>query len=312
MLGGFWDAVSGKLADRFVAASAPALVFWFGGLLSWAYGHGGLHRLTEPPGWLNRQSTPSEIAVIIGVLVGVSASGVIVQRLTAPVLRFLEGYWPRWLAPLRRRLVARERYRAEEDANALQSLAAAVLPPADPKSATEEQLSTFARLDQRCRCRPSAPNRLQPTRIGNILRAAETWPRDKYGLDAVVVWPRLWLVLPDATRQELVAARASLDAAVAGAVWGVLFCAFTAWAPLALIIGLAVTTAAVTLWVPVRAAVFGDLVEASYDLFRTAVYQQLRWPLPNSPQQEHDQGERVSTYLWRGSDDPDPTFTPPP
>ena len=47
------------------------------------------------------------------------------------------------------------------------------------------------------------------------------------------------------------------------------------------------------------------------DLHRTALYQQLRWPLPTDPKQEHSQGEHLTSYLWRGSHDPDPTFTPP-
>jgi hypothetical protein len=131
-------------------------------------------------------------------------------------------------------------------------------------------------------------------------------------LDAVVIWPRLWLVLPDNTREELTASRAALDTSVAGFVWGVLFCVFAPWAPLALPIGLLVAAGAVTIWVPDRAAVFGDLVEAAYDLHRTALYQQLRWPLPTDPKEEHIQGERLTSYLWRGSENADPTFTSPP
>jgi hypothetical protein len=110
--------------------------------------------------------------------------------------------------------------------------------------ATADQLAAFARLDQRRR-RPNVASHYLPTRIGNILRAAETWPADKYGLDAVVVWPRLWLLLPDISRQELLAARAALDSAVAAVIWGLLFCVFTIWTPFAIPAGLAVAAAAV-------------------------------------------------------------------
>jgi hypothetical protein len=37
----------------------------------------------------------------------------------------------------------------------------------------------------------------------------------------------------------------------------------------------------------------------------------LRWPLPTNPKEEHLEGQRLTTYLWRGSDDPDPTFSSP-
>jgi hypothetical protein len=309
VLGKFWEGVGGKLADRWTAVSVPALVFWFGGLLAWAHSRGGLHHLTTLTSWLDRQTTPTQVAVLLGVLLGVAASGVIVQQLATPVLRLLEGYWPNWLSPLRRWLIARVQRRGAADDTAWQQLVSVILPPATP---TAEQLSAFARLDQRRRRRPNTANRYLPTRIGNILRAAETWPTDKYGLDAVIVWPRLWLVLPDSTRQELLAARAALDSAVAAAAWGLLFCVFTPWTALVLPIGVVVAAVAVTLWVPARAEVFGDLVEAAYDLHRIDLYQQLRWPPPTNPQMEHSHGNQLTTYLWRGSDDPSPVFTPPP
>jgi len=44
---------------------------------------------------------------------------------------------------------------------------------------------------------PAESDRHMPTKLGNILRAAELRSKDKYGLDAVICWPRLWLLLPD-------------------------------------------------------------------------------------------------------------------
>lgn len=306
----FWDAIAGKLADRWAAMAAPALVVWLGGLLAWAYHRGGLHQLTTVTNWLDRQTSVTQLTVVLTVLVGIAASGLLVSRLTTPMLRLLEGYWPSWLAWLRRPLLVHlEQQAAAEDA-AWQQLATDVLD--HPDTTTADQLAAFARLDQRRRRRPKAANRYLPTRIGNILRAAESWPADKYGLDAVAVWPRLWLLLPDSTRQELMAARAALDSAVGVAIWGLLFCGFAIWMPLAILIGLVVTAAAIRFWAPARAENFGDLLEAAFDLHRTTLYRQLRWPLPANPKQEHTHGEQLTSYLWRGSDDPDPSFTPPP
>jgi hypothetical protein len=308
VLGKFWEGIGGKLADRWATAAGPALVFWLGGLLAWAAHAGGLNQLSTLTSWLDRQTTVTQLAVLLAALLALLASGLIVDRLTFPVLRLLEGYWPRWLAPVRDRLVKRTQGRAEKEDSQWQQLADAT---ERPQSATPEQLTALARLDSRRRRRPNSPNRYLPTRIGNTLRAAETRPRDKYGLDGVVVWPRLWLLLPDTPRKELQAARAALDAAVAAAIWGLLFCAFTVWTPLVIPVGLAATAAAISLWVPARAETFADLLEAAYDLHRTALYQQLRWPLPANPKQEHNQGKQLTSYLWRGSDDADPTFTAP-
>ncbi len=307
MLDNFWDAVGGELARRWVTSSVPALVFWVGGFLAWTQARGGLGRLRTPADSLAHQPAAVQLTVVLVALLGVGASGVIVKRLVQPVLRILEGYWPSWLDPVRQRLVQRMSDRVNKEQLEWQQTAPEAMKPApDPDKAR-----IFQRLDRRQRRYPSSPGPLMPTRLGNILRAAETRPRDKYGLDTVVVWPCLWLILPDSVRQELNSARASLDAAVASSIWGLLFLLFTPWTVLAVPIGLAVTVFAVFFWLPSRAEVFGDLLEAAVDMNRVALYQQLRWPLPSDPRQERTEGERLTTYLWRGSDQSSPRFMPP-
>ena len=125
-----------------------------------------------------------------------AGSGIVVGELATPVLRLLEGYWPRWADPLRLRLSRRLAERAAAEAPAWQKAYERVQPPADP---TAEDLAVYARLERRRRRRPSSPGYFLPTPIGNILRAAERRPFDKYGLDAIVVWPRLWPALPETT-----------------------------------------------------------------------------------------------------------------
>jgi hypothetical protein len=307
VLTGFWQGIGGKLADRWMAVGTPALIFWFGGLLAFAYNRHGVSALTDR---LARWSAPVQVAILVAALLGVAASGVIVARLTPPCLRILEGYWWPVLDPVRELLARRARRKADDDEAAAQRLAPYVY---GERPATATQLLKFARLDHRRRMRPEEADRdrFMPTRIGNILRAAELRPKRKYGLDAIVVWPRLWLILPDSTRQELLAARSALDSAVAAAIWGVLFCAFSAWTLWCIPVGLGVAVAAVVGWVPARSEAFGDMLEAAYDTSRNALYQQLRWPLPKDPYRERSHGERLTRYLLRGPEEHDPTFKPP-
>jgi hypothetical protein len=68
-----------------------------------------------------------------------------------------------------------------------------------------------------------------PTRLGDILRAAEARPTNKYGLDTIVCWYALWLLLPAETETELVQARAALDKAAGTWLWGALFLVWTPW-----------------------------------------------------------------------------------
>ncbi|WP_018504722.1 hypothetical protein [Parafrankia discariae] len=311
MLAAFWQAVGGKLAERAAAVSIPALIFWLGGLAAWTLGQGGPHALSRPARWLDQQTAPTQLAVILMVLLAVSASGVIVSQAATPVLRLLEGYWPGWTEPVRRRLVHRAVTRAADDSAAWQTAYARVHPPATP---TSKEVADYTRLERRLRRRPSpaTPGYFLPTSIGNILRAAERRPLNKYGLDTVVLWPRLWPALPDNTRADILAARTALDSATCAVIWGVLFCAFAPFSVLAVPLGIAVTTVAIVLVIPARAQVFGDLLEAAYDQHRTLLYTQVRWPLPGNPREERENGQRLTAYLWRGSDDTIPVFTRPP
>jgi hypothetical protein len=304
----FWGSVSEKLADRWASVAVPALVFWLGGLLAWMIGYGGFRALKAPADWLAKQPTPTQLACILTILLGVAASGVVVTRLTLPVLRLMEGYWPRFLDAVRKPLVERASRRAESIKSEFQSVAGPVLGGNPPP--TQQQQDRFIELGRRWRRYPGA-DRYQPTRVGNTLRAGESRPAEKYGLDAVALWPHLWLLLPDSTRDELTAARSALDSAVGAFIWGVLFLVFTVWTPWAAVAGVVVAVTAYQFWVPNRAEVFADLVEAAFDLHRLALYRQLRWPLPENPKDERAKGRQLTAYLMRGASGTSPSFTPP-
>jgi hypothetical protein len=306
LLGKFWESVGGKFSDRLAAQSSPALVFWVSAVALWAMAGAGVSRLSEAGHWLDEQSVTVQIAALLGVLLVVAASTVVVDRLTTPMLRLMEGYWPRWGKPLRRFLVSRAQAKADADAKALQELWSRRLAG---ESLTGDDLDRLAVLEVRWHHTPSLLVRFMPTRVGNVLRAAETRPKDNYGLDAVIVWPRLWLVMPESTRQELGLARHSLDSSVAAVVWALAFCLFAPLSWWALIAGLAVATGALLWWVPARAVVFADLVDAAYDLHRGELYKQLRWPQPQTPWKEQQAGPALTNYLWRGSTAQNPRFT---
>jgi hypothetical protein len=327
MFGNFWGTVAGKMTDRWADIVAPALLFWAGGVLAWVF-HGSGWSAFTGSGWSrlsdeittrpNGQSVAvaAKLGVVLGALLIATISVIVVERLTLPVLRLLEGYWPSWLRGLteRRRRAAEKRKRADDDAwQQMQNRTEKQLEsPTQNAEPTAEERLRMAGLEHRRRHRPILDEELLPTRVGNILRASETRPDHRYGLGAVVIWPRLWLVLPDLAREELTTARGSLDESVAAVIWGLGFMAFTPLAWWAAPAGILAAAIAVKWWVPARAEVFADLVEGAYDLYRSALYQQLRWPLPANPAEEQHTGQELTRYLVRGSDKPKPEFTSPP
>jgi hypothetical protein len=297
VLGAFWDGVAGSLAGRWSSIGGPALVFWAGVGLVWAAGHGGWGAIGRQLGRLDGQKAGTQVAVLAAGLVVVAASALLVSRMTLPVLRLIEGYWPRPLSRLRELAVRRREARIEAWEAEWQSLATRL----DGPDASRPDAQLFVRLDERLHYVPGRASRRTPTRVGDALSAAEGTAFDRYGLDALKCWPALWAVLPEQHRADLVAARQAVDTTVAAMIWAGVFC-FTAvwvwWTPL---LGLAVLLMTYFVWLPQRVQTYADLIVATFDVHRVALYEALRWPQPARPVDERACGLAVTDFLWTGN-----------
>ena len=298
----FLESLGGKLAENWAAnLLTPAFVFWIGGLLAWVWRFG--RKSLED--WLKQQPESLLIAVMVSGLLIIAVSAFVVQRFDLFVLKFLEGYWPGWLYPLRRWMIRQQERNFKRKDERWQTLAK----KKDTPVITNEELEEYVTLDGQLMQFPSQPNRLMPTKLGNILRASESRPFDKYGLDAVICWPRLWLVLPDGVKKELQEARSNLNTAVRFWLWSLLFIVWIVWAWWAIPAGLLGAIFAYY-WAVDAASVYCSLLESAFDLYRLELYKSLRWPIPLNPKQEQELGQQLTTYLLRGSDRDRPIFTP--
>lgn len=299
MLTKFWEGVGSELAKRWLAyVLEPVLAFYGIGLLAWA--------AHTPDPWQKVDvfwsglEMPAQVAALVAGLLGLVASSAVVRWLQLPVLRLLEGYWPRRLAALRRWRVGRVRARLDKRKARYQRLRARV------REHGLESLPAGARQDYASLDReivlgyPPGDTQLMPTALGNRLRAAEEAPRQRYGLDTVVVWPHLWLLLPKEVQEALGEARAQLDGAVRLVMWGTLSLVWLVWAWWVVIPALVLILVAYLRAVDV-AEVYGALLRAAFDLHRLKLYEALRWPLPEtSGTAERAAGERLTMFLYRG------------
>ena len=288
----FIEGVGGKLAERWVATLlTPAFCFWAGGVGAWLYRF-GWSSLKER---LIQLSEANQIALIAGTLLIVAASGFAIQRFDLSILRLLEGYWPRWIKPLhwwRRGQIRRQIQHLSSIKEGLRALM--------QQNLTIEKIEEKALLEYQKRWLPSQPQYLMPTSLGNILRATERRPSEKYGLEAVVCWPRLWFLLPEHVRSDVQEARANLNTAARVWLWGILFSiVWTIFAWWALPIGLATAWFAYR-WSLEAARNYGELVDAAFDLYRQKLYEALRLPCPIDSEDEQAKGSLLTEYLWRG------------
>lgn len=344
MLTAFWSGLGGELAKQWAARIlTPAFVFWVGGLsLVWWNAHGSG---VDHHGWsaelqatahpIEQLPTIAQVVVIIGALVLLVGSALIADRLTLPLLKLLEGYWSR-PAALRMLLVRYRRWRRRRWAETVQALqqkqARGDLNLEEDRerkrlSATDElsesQRTRLGQLDERRRRFTAGDSAMlarglsflrtspledalgMPTRLGDILRAAERRPADHYGLDALVCWYRLWMILPDAVKTDISQSRLQVDQSVRGWLWGALFIFWAPWVWwVAVPIAIVVPLLSYNFSMLSAANLFGDLTETAFDLHRMQLYDALHLPRPTSPATERADGRRLTLLLWHGETDP--------
>jgi hypothetical protein len=350
MLTAFWSGLGEEFAKRWATrVLTPAFVFWAGGLvvLWWhahAQGvkaHGWAHELSTTTTWLRGLPGIAQAVLVVVGLILLAASAVIAERLTLPLLKLLEGYWPRPRF-VRNTLIAYRRWRRRRWAERVNELAISQLygglnpaeyrelrsleaaPPADTTQLrdlrrrqaagiTAQMTAELGRGRTYLHRSPARDELGMPTKLGDILRTAEYLPYNKYGLDAVICWYALWLLLPAEVKTELVQARTALDNAARGWLWGALFLVWTPWTWWAIPVGVLIPVLTYYIGILGAATVFGDLMVTAFDLHRFKLYDSLRLPRPASPALEREQdGPRVTNLLWGGLDEPDLKYVDPP
>jgi len=323
------DNFGSKFAEQWVATLlTPAFAFWLGGFAI----------VVQRWGWqplvvtFTSYPEPLQIALLVGSFCIIATSAFVVQRFDFATLRFLEGYGPLWLPPLRQWRIRyyrdrkdsldkkRQALREIEDQQNTRFLAlkhtittqgAAALSEVERQQYLQlnEQLlnprqqEDLIRRGQELRTLPTTNSEIMPTRLGNLLRASERRPSEKYGLDAIICWSRLWMLLPEAVKKDLQEARADLNTAVRAWLWSLLFCGWTLvggsiWTTWPLVIGLLSAWFAYN-WAIAAASTYGELIEAAFDLYRHLLYQSLRWNLPPDPAVEKRVGRELTQYLRR-------------
>jgi hypothetical protein len=292
----FLEGFGSKLAEQWIAnLLTPAFIFWGGGVLAFIDRHGWQAIATWFP---DAKLEPLQVGILAIVLIVILVSAVVVQRFDTEVLRGLEGYWYPGLRHVGRPILKHlTQHQIQRRANLWKHWKK--LSPNYTQLSAENR-AEYVRIERLLRQFPGREDDFLPTRLGNILRAAERRPYDRYGLDAIICWPRLWLLLPEGAKKELIEARSNLNNGVRLFTWSCLFLVWTLWSGWAIPAAIISASFAYS-WILDSAIVYGDLLESVFDLYRIALYQALRFPLPSNSAEEKAMGEQVTQYLWRGS-----------
>ncbi|MEU7067318.1 hypothetical protein [Streptomyces sp. NPDC046161] len=251
-MGGFLSALGQKLAERWLTLLAlPGALFLATTIAARTLGQAhalDLRRLTERiTQWAQNPTATTlagQIVLLSAVLAAAAVAGLAAQGLGALVQRIILAVdWRTWPRPLRqwthtrvtrrqaRWTAARDRYRQQLDADARTlALQQRRADPA-PRQAAHQALLRIA---------AEAPDR--PTWSGDRIHAVTVRLKRDHHLDLPVLWPHLWLILPEATRAEITGAEQALTRATTLAGWTLLYAPLTVWwwpaAPLVVVLSL--------------------------------------------------------------------------
>jgi hypothetical protein len=298
MLSKLWEKIGEGIVQRWLVTTyGPALLFFAGGVLAYAGGH-DIGCLVQA--WNGKTAVTQGAALIVTLFLVLFIAN-IVEDIQGWVIKLAEGYTPAFLDDLRVRLSRRWYAKIQKKMETLQSLVNA------PNQTDRIRKN---RLDAEIAHLPLDESHAMPTLLGNLLRASEDYPRVRYGLDAMVCWPRLYPLLSDTLRQSIDSARGKLNESARLLTWSILFWIWLVWSWWWALLSLPIA------WIAYRGmisavGVYGDLLRTAFDLHRFDLYQSLRWDLPPGPENEKIHGEELTVYLFRGFAPQDQLFKHP-
>ncbi|GIH23463.1 hypothetical protein Aph01nite_17730 [Acrocarpospora phusangensis] len=176
------------------------------------------------------RSAGGQALLLVAALAVAAIAGLAAQGLGSLLERIvLAADWRAWYGPLfwlADRRVARRRKRWQARAaiyhrlreDAALARARGGRPDSSPRRAAGHAMNRVA---------VEEPDR--PTWTGDRVHAVAVRLERDHQLDLAVVWPHLWLTLPDPVRAEITAARQSLARATTLGGWAILYALLTVW-----------------------------------------------------------------------------------
>lgn len=252
----------------------------------------------------DRLSAVVQGVTLLSGLVFVTFVAYLADNLHYTLMQLFEGNWSRITGLSHLRAWRIKHWQASYDY--LDALARTAATDTEWNEIVDEQLQFYPP--------PTQAGRLTPTKLGNILRAAELHALDRYGIDPAVIWPRLRpLLKPEAVAALEVKQRTirfMLLMTVLSFVFAVFWCPVLAlrterW-DLVLLCGWGGLLLA---WICYHNATesalgYGAQIKAIFDLYRNELLAALKLPVPEPGPAERLVWTRLTYFWYRNQDLP--------
>lgn len=283
------NEVTGYLDRRFVLSLLfPSIIFW-GGLVLVFTTPVGLERAISE--W-SLQNVTVQILVIIGIVAWLVFFASLLNNQLVWITRQYEGYWD-WV-PLgvgRRLRKIRTTYHQRMIEEADYQSTYYLYPPS-------KYSKEYAKY-------------VMPTRLGNILRNSELYSHARYGIDAVLFWPRLLAVVGEGYMKSLEESKSSMDfmlivsflsslfaiisgiaLLVIGSSWWLFLVGFLGGLALAITAYLSALRSAVS---------YGELIKGAFDIYKGDLLSKMGYAKPASLEEERHLWKSIGEFMYRNA-----------
>jgi hypothetical protein len=289
VLGSLFQSFTDALGKRFFLTTWLPSLLLVGAILAEVVAAAGVPRTIA---WVESFPVIAQAAGVALILLVVTFVASLVSVNTTNLLQLCEGYWGSGWVHRRFGCPRRAYYQA-------------VIAKLSDSNSDADYAKIYKRFPPK-----DYLNQAMPTRVGNILISSELYPKARYGIDAVLVWPRLYQAAPDTFRNVLAAARSDMDQMVSLMTGGLAFAAIgtvTAlvllpWyaAPLCFVAGIVLAILSyhglVSACVP-----YAETVRTGFDVYRNSLLTAVGWNAAPSLAAERYQWTQIGNLWFRGS-----------
>ena len=300
MLGSFIDKLSSLFDQRFI------VIYWgptFIGLGLATLLAGILIGPASAFSWWIGLNTPQQVLLGVVILLIITVLAFLLGTVTIPIVRLYEGYWPEgWLTRWAR---GRQKQKLQHLSEKLKDL------DFKPTLTPNEKRAYLSCKNDRYHYFPLDDTLLKPTRLGNVLVAAEEYPRQLYEMDAVLWWPRMAALMPDTFRTQVDNALTPMLAPLNLSIIFILLALLAAVGEIVVLIIhwnwwlLLITffSSLLLSWICYIAAVeqavdYAILVRVAFDLYRQDILKQMHIPLPGDLKEERHLWAALNSWVY--------------
>ena len=238
---------------------------------------------------------------IVSIIFGIIILSIIMIPLQLVIIRLFEGYWPKIFYPF---TIIGQKVQKYKFAN-IQNEEDKEIEKID-KEDIEKINKVMSKYQLKRILYYPDYERILPTGLGNILRAAEDFVSAKYGLDAIITWTRLYILLPDNIKTLLNDQRTKLDLSTRLSfiflISTIISSIFFLKISLLSLIPIATFILFIISYKGSKQVAFGygQLIHTAFDLYRFDLLKQLKIPLPKNIEEEKKKGQEISSFLASG------------